>query len=148
MDTLCKKSFVINPYPYLILGGIQYTSPPLLGNLQYLPDEEGFWWQIFLLLFIFTLDAFWPNLMAVSLQLLKLWLLFKGRCSQNRDFTVKTPYKWQILERAVKCEQPNIYTWNLVRILVFYTGITSIRKSFTISIVFNVFLLSSIFVKQ
>ena len=117
---LCYQSL---PLPN-IRGDTIYL-PPLLGNLQYLPDEEGFWWQIFLLLFIFTLDAFWPNLMAVSLQLLKLWLLFKGRCSQNRDFTVKTPYKWQILEVAVRYEQ-----------------------IFTISIVFIAFLIFSIVFKQ
>ena len=42
MDTLCKKSFVINPYPYLILGGIQYTSPPIRKSS--IPS----WWGRFL----------------------------------------------------------------------------------------------------
>ena len=41
----------------------------------------------------------------------------RGQCSQNDDFTVKTLYKWQILDIAVKCEQLKIYTSNFVRIL-------------------------------
>ena len=80
---------------------------------------KGFWWQIFFAFHIHIFDAFWPNFMALSFQLLKLWPFLEGWYSQNDDFTIKTLYKWQILEIAVKCEQLKIYTWNFARILVF-----------------------------
>ena len=69
--------------------------------------------------YVLIFDAFLPNFMSVSLPLLKLWLFFKRLCSQNDDFTVKTLYKWQTLEIAVKCENLKIYTWNFARILVY-----------------------------
>ena len=97
------------------------------GGTMHLPNRRSlitsrcklFWWQIFFTFHIYIFDTFWPNFMALSFQLLKLWPFLEGWCSQNEDFTVQTLYKWQILEIAVKCELFKIYTWNFVRILVF-----------------------------
>ena len=46
----------------------------------------------FFTLYIHRSDAFWPNFMVLSFQLLKLWPFFGERCSQNNDFTVKTQF--------------------------------------------------------
>ena len=58
----------------------------------------------------------------------KLFPFSGGRSSQNDEFTVKTLYKWQILELAVKCEQLDIYTQD--QDLTFDHGIASIENLF------------------
>ena len=80
---------------------------------------KNFCWDVFFTFHNHIFDTFWPNFMAVSLQLSRLWSFFVWRCSQNNDFTVKTLHKCQIPEKAVEYEQIKIYTWNFVRILIF-----------------------------
>ena len=96
---------------------------------------------------IHLFETFWPNFMAVSLPLLQLWAFFKGRCSQNDDFTVKTLYKRQILEIAVEYEQVNIYILETCQDLSFLIK-KNVRQFFTISIVLIVLLLFCIVFKQ
>ena len=99
---------------------------PNIGGYNVPPNRRSsitsrckyFWWHTFITFHIHIFNAFWPNFMAVSFQLLKLWSFFEGWCTQNDDFTVKTLYEWQILEIAIKCEKRKIYTWNFDRILV------------------------------
>ena len=114
-----NKDLSKHRYHLLTLPNIGGYNVPPIRKSSISSLRKCFWWQIFFTFHIHISNTFWPNFMNVSLQLLKLWLFFKDRCSQNDDFMVKILYEWQILEMAVKCEQRKICTWNFVRTLIF-----------------------------
>ena len=78
----CKVSRYLILTFWMPLGPLIFSERSKLetNNVQCTPSITSlwkcFWWHLFFTFHIYIFDAFWPNFVAVSFQLLKLWPFF------------------------------------------------------------------------